>query len=58
MQSLEDHSPNNNTLYPHGPQLLINRDSHEENMQVLTPGHHVGKRDKPFTQLHAKPNRT
>ena len=29
MQSLADHSPNNNILYPHGPQLLVNKDSNE-----------------------------
>ena len=29
MQSLADHNPNNNILYPYGPQLLVTRDSHE-----------------------------
>ena len=27
-------------------------------MQALTPGHHFDKRDKPYTQSPAKPNRT
>ena len=58
MQSLADHSPDNSTLYPHGPQLLVNRDSHELNMQALTPGHQVDKRGKPSTQSSAKPNGT
>ena len=58
MQSLADHSPNDNILYPHGPQHLVNMDSHEQNMQALTPGHQVDKRDKPYTQPSAKPNRT
>ena len=57
MQTLVDHCPDNNTLYPHGPQLLVNRDSHEQKMQSSTPGHHVRKRDKPYTQSSAKPNR-
>ena len=47
MQSLADHGPDNNILYPHGPQLLVNRDSHEQNIQALTPGQQVDKRDKP-----------
>ena len=50
--------PDNNILYPHGPQLLVNMDSHEQNMQALTPGHWVDKRDKPYIQSSAKPNRT
>ena len=29
MQSLAGHGPDNNILYPNGPQLLVNRDSHE-----------------------------
>ena len=58
MQSLEDHGPDNNILYPHGPQLLVNRGSHEQSMQALTYGQHVDKRDKSYTQPPAKPNRT
>ena len=58
MLSLADHHPDNNTLYPHDPQLLVNRDSHEQNMQALSPGHHVDNRDKPYTQSSAKLNRT
>ena len=58
MQSLADHSPNNNILYPHGPQLLVHRYSHEQNMQALAPSHHVDKGDKPYTISLAKPNRT
>ena len=42
MQSLADHSPSNNILFPHGPQLFENRES-----QALTLGHEVGKRNKP-----------
>ena len=57
MRSLADHSPNHNTFYPHGPQLLVNRDSHEQNVETLTLGHHVDKRDKPYSQPSAKPNR-
>ena len=44
MQSLADHGPDNNILYPHGPPLLVNRDSHEQSMQALTHGHLVEKR--------------
>ena len=58
MQSLADHIPYNNILYPHGSQLLANRDSHEQNVQALTPGHQIDKGDKPYTQSSAKPNRT
>ena len=54
MESLTDHCPNNNILYPHGPPLLVNRDSHEQSAQALTHGHHVDKKDKSYTQ----PNRT
>ena len=57
MQSLADHSPNNNILYVHGTQLFMNRDTHVQNMQALTPGHQVDERDKPCTQSSAKPNR-
>ena len=57
MQSLADHGPDNNILYPHGPQLFVNRDSHKQNIQALTSGHYVDKRDKPYTQSPAKPNR-
>ena len=57
MQLLVDHGPNNNILYPNGPQLLVNRESHEQSMQALTPGHHVDKRDNPYTHLLAKPNK-
>ena len=57
MQSLADHGPGNNILYPHGPQLLVNMDSHEQSMQALTPGHYVDKRDKPYTQSPCKHNR-
>ena len=28
MQSLTDHCPDNNILHPHGPPLMVNRDSH------------------------------
>ena len=44
MQSLADHGPDNNILYPHGLQLLVNKDSHEQNMQALTPGHDIDKK--------------
>ena len=44
MQSLADHGPNNHILYPHGPLLLVNRDSHEQSVQALTHGHYVEKR--------------
>ena len=47
-QSLADHDPDNNILYQHGPPLLVNRDSHEQNTQALTHGHHVDKRDKSY----------
>ena len=57
MQSLADHGPDNNMLYPLGPQLLVNRDSHEQSMLTLTHGHHVDKREKPYTQPPTKPNR-
>ena len=57
MQSLTDPSPDNNILYPHGPQLLVNKDSLEQSMQAITPGHQVDKRGKPHTQLSAKHNR-
>ena len=58
LQSLADHGPHNNILYPHGPQLLENGDCHEQKVQALTPGNQVDKRDKPHTQSSAKPNRT
>ena len=58
MQSLAGHGPDNYILYPHGAQLLVSRDSHEQNMQALTPGHHVDQRYTPYTQSPAKPNRT
>ena len=35
MQLLADHSPNNNILYPHGTQLFVKGDSHEQNVQAL-----------------------
>ena len=54
MQSLADHGPANNILYPHGPPLLVNRDSHEQSAQALTHGHHVNKRNKSYTQTPAK----
>ena len=57
MQTIADHGPDNNTLYPHGPQPLVTRDSNEQNAQVLTPGHHVDKRDRPLNWSSAKPNR-
>ena len=57
MESSVDHSSNNNTLYPHGPQLLVNLGC-EQNVLALTPGHHDDKRDKPYTQSSAKSNRT
>ena len=57
IQSLAGHGSDNNILYPHGPPLLVNRDSHEQSMQALTNGHHVDKRDKSYTEPLAKPNR-
>ena len=57
MQSLADHGHDNNILYPRGPPLLVNRDSHEQCMQTLTHSHQADKRDKPYTQPPAKPNR-
>ena len=57
MQSLADHGPNNNILYPHGPPLLVNRDSHEQSAQALTHGHHVDKKDISFTQPNRMRNR-
>ena len=57
IQSLADHGPNNNILYPQGPPFLVNRDSHEQSMQALTHSHHVDKRAKPYNQPSAKPNR-
>ena len=48
MQSLADHGPDNNILYPHGPQLLVNRDSHEQSVRALTHGHLVKKRTNPI----------
>ena len=50
MQTLAGHNPNNNTVYPHGPQPLVTRDGHEQNVQTLTPGHLVDKRNKPLNQ--------
>ena len=57
MQSLADQGPDNNMLYPQGPPLLVNRDSHEQSMQASSNGHHDDKRDKPYIQPPAKPNR-
>ena len=57
MQSLADHGSDNNILYPHGPPLLVNRDSEEQSVQAFTYGHHVDKRDKSYNQPPAKPNR-
>ena len=57
MQSLADHGPDNNILYPHGPPCLVNRDSHDQSVQALMHGHLVEKRAKPYTQPPAKPDR-
>ena len=40
MQSLADKGPDNDMLYPHGPPLLVNRDSHEQSMQATTHSQH------------------
>ena len=54
MQPLADHGPNNNILYSHGPQLLVYRDSHEQNVQALALSHHVDKGTNPI--LNHLPN--
>ena len=48
MQSLADHGPNNNMLYPHSPSPLVKSYSHEQDVQAVT--HHVEKNEKPHTQ--------
>ena len=48
MQTLTDHGPGSNTLYPHGSQPLVTRDGNEQNAQAVTPGHHVDKMDQPL----------
>ena len=48
MQSLANYDPDSNILYPHGSHLLVNRGSHEQNMQALTPGHQVDKGTNPI----------
>ena len=48
IQSLADHSSDNNILYPHGPQLLVCGDSHVQNVQALTPGHRLTKGTNPI----------
>ena len=45
MQSLADHGPDNNMLYPHGPSPFVNSYSHEQDMQAVA--HHVEKGTDP-----------
>ena len=52
IQSLADHSPDNNMLYPHGLLSLVNTYSHEQDVQAVT--HHIEKGDRPCTQPPAK----
>ena len=47
LQSLADHSPDNNILYPHDPPPLVSRDISEQSVQVSTNGHHVDKGTNP-----------
>ena len=55
MQSLADCGPNNNMLYPHGLPVLVNNNSHEQDVQAADC---YGKRRNRFcTQSFAKCNR-
>ena len=48
MQSLADHGPNNNMLYPHGLPPLVNNYSHEQDVQAVA--HHVENGNRLCTQ--------
>ena len=57
MQSLADHGPYNNIFYPHGPPLLVSRDSHCKVCKHYSMVIMLIKGTNYYTQLPAQPNR-